>query len=176
MLNIGALVMDPNDPNTLYAGTGEWYTGFAGQGIFKTSDGGATWNQLARTSLKMTNNFEYVNKLVMSPTTPNRLYAATWGGVFTSADGGNTWTPTGLSTTDVYYGCQDLAIRTDQTTDYLFASCRVYHLAKQRCRRRGNLEPGIYGAFHGTNVTGDRSVAASDYLRHGHQHRRGPSL
>ena len=60
MLNIGALVMDPNDPNTLYAGTGEWYTGFAGQGIFKTSDGGATWNQLARTSLKVTNNFEYV--------------------------------------------------------------------------------------------------------------------
>ena len=123
VLNIGALVMDPNDPNTLYAGTGEWYTGFPGQGIFKTSDGGATWNQLARTSLKVTNNFEYVNKLVMSPTTPNRLYAATWGGVFTSADGGNTWTPTGLSTTDVYYGCQDLAIRTDQTTDYLFASC-----------------------------------------------------
>ncbi len=123
VLNIGALVMDPNDPNTLYAGTGEWYTGFPGQGIFKTSDGGATWNLLASTGLMVTNNFEYVNKLVMSPTTPNRLYAATWGGVLTSADGGNTWSQTGLNTTQAYYGCQDLAIRTDQTTDYLFASC-----------------------------------------------------
>ncbi|HEV1285575.1 MAG TPA: hypothetical protein VNU44_09695, partial [Bryobacteraceae bacterium] len=123
VLNIGALVMDPNDPNTIYAGTGEWYTGFPGQGIFKTSDGGATWNLLPSTGLKVTNNFEYVNKLVMSPTTPNRLYAATWGGVLTSPDGGNTWIQTGLNTSQVYYGCQDLAIRTDQTTDYLFASC-----------------------------------------------------
>ncbi len=123
VLNIGALVMDPNDPNTLYAGTGEWYTSFPGQGVFKTTDGGATWNLLPSTGLKITNNFEYVNKLVMSPTTPNRLYAATWGGVLTSADGGNTWSQTGLNTTQAYYGCQDLAIRSDQTTDYLFASC-----------------------------------------------------
>ena len=46
VLNIGALVMDPNDSNTLYAGTGEYYKAFPGQGIFKTSDGGATWNLL----------------------------------------------------------------------------------------------------------------------------------
>ncbi len=121
VLNIGALVMDPNDSNTLYAGTGEYYKAFPGQGIFKTSDGGATWNLLTQTGTNVTNAFEYVNRLVMSPTTPNRLYAATWSGVFTSADGGNTWVSTGMSPT--YNGCQDLAIRTDQTTDYLYASC-----------------------------------------------------
>lgn len=123
VLNIGALVMDPNNPNILYAGTGEWYKSFPGQGIFKTTDGGNTWNLLPATGPGISENFEYVNRLVMSPTTPNQIYAATWGGVYTSSDGGNTWTNTGLSTRQAYYGCQDLVIRTDQTTDYSYASC-----------------------------------------------------
>ncbi len=123
VLNIGALVMDPNNPNILYAGTGEWYKSFPGQGIFKTTDGGDTWNLLPKTGPLVGDDYQYVNRLVMSPTTPNRIYAATWGGVFTSADGGNTWTSTGLTTKQAYFGCQDLVVRTDQTADYLYASC-----------------------------------------------------
>lgn len=124
VLNIGALVMDPNDPNTLYAGTGEWYTfEFPGQGIFKTRDAGVTWALLPNTGSNVTVNFQFVNRLVMSPSNPGRIYAATSTGVFTSPDGGNTWTPTALNTGQVYAGCQDLVIRTDRTADYLFASC-----------------------------------------------------
>ena len=89
--------MDPNNPNIIYAGTGEWYKSFPGQGIFKTTDGGGdTWNLLPTTAVQVGDLYEYVNRLVMSPTTPNRIYAATWAGVLTSADGGNTWTSTGL--------------------------------------------------------------------------------
>ena len=120
ILNIGALVMDPNDSNTLYAGTGEWYQGWPGQGIFKTSDGGATWNQLPLTANSI---FTYTNKLIMSPNNPGRIYAATWEGILTSADSGATWTLTNLNLTQVYAGCQDLVIRTDTKTDYLYASC-----------------------------------------------------
>ncbi len=122
VLNIGSLVMDPFDPNTLYAGTGEFEGGFPGQGIFKTSDAGNTWTLLPTTSSATTFNFEYVNRLVMSPTNHNRIYAATWTGIWTSGDGGATWTNTGLGA-QLYDGCEDLVIRTDQTTDYLFASC-----------------------------------------------------
>jgi len=121
VLNVGSLVMDPFDSNTLYAGTGEFAGGYPGQGIFKTSDGGNTWTLLAATGSQVTSRFEYVNRLVMSPKNRNRIYAATWAGIFTSGDGGATWTSTGLPQT--YDGCQDLVIRTDQTTDYLFASC-----------------------------------------------------
>ena len=142
VLNIGALAMDPNNPNTLYAGTGEWYAGFPGQGIFKTTDGGNTWTQLAVTSTAISDNFEYVNKLVMSPNTANRIYAATWTGIWTSADGGNTWSNTGLSLSQTYDGCQDLAIRTDQTADYLYASCT------------GKTSSAAYGIWRNTNVTG----------------------
>ena len=46
---IGSLLMDPNDPsgNTVYAATGEENASGdseAGVGIYKTTDGGATWN------------------------------------------------------------------------------------------------------------------------------------
>ena len=49
---IGALVIDPNDPtgNTLYAGTGEPNVSTdseAGVGIYKSTDGGDTWTNLA---------------------------------------------------------------------------------------------------------------------------------
>jgi hypothetical protein len=49
---IGTLVIDPTDPtgNTLYAGTGESHASAdseAGFGIYKTTDGGATWTHLA---------------------------------------------------------------------------------------------------------------------------------
>lgn len=119
VLNIGALAMDPTDSNTLYAGTGEWYTGFQGDGIYKTTNAGATWLPLASTA---NNQFYYVNKLVISPNNNQRIYAATWSGVWTSGNGGTTWSNI-LNTNTAYYGCQDLAIRPDMNPDVVFASC-----------------------------------------------------
>jgi hypothetical protein len=124
---IATLAMDPNNPDTLYAGTGEWFTSgsttrgdsIRGAGIFKTTDGGATWRQLSSTS---NSNFTYVNKLVVSPNNGQHLYAATWVGIYYSPDGGATWRLL-VSRGGALYGCQDLLIRTDQPTDYLFAAC-----------------------------------------------------
>ena len=119
VLNIGALAMDATNPATptLYAGTGEWYSSFPGQGIFKSTDGGDTWNNIIKTSA-----FTYVNKILISPNNPQRVYAATWNGIWLSVNAGSTWTQL-LNATKVYAGCQDMVIRTDQTTDYLYASC-----------------------------------------------------
>ncbi len=115
VLIIGALAMDPTNPQIIYAGTGESYVGWPGQGIFKTIDGGATWTQLAATT-----GFIYTNKLVISVNNAQRIYAATSTGVWTSSNGGTTWTQ---SLGNLYNGCQDLALRTDTATDYLFAAC-----------------------------------------------------
>jgi hypothetical protein len=130
---VNSMAMDPADPNTVYAGTGEGYFNIdqvRGAGIFKTTDGGATWTHLASTN---TADFHYVNKLVVSRNVPQRLYAATRTGVWRSSDGGTTWTR--VHNPGVNGGCLDLALRTDQPTDYLFASCgtsvqaRVYRNA-----------------------------------------------
>ena len=127
-LSIGVLAMDPRNPNVIYAGTGEGYFNYdslRGAGIFKTTDGGANWTRLASTG---TEDFYYVNDLVISPTNSQRLYAATQTGVWRTIDGGANWTrvlnPLKLgSTSTVTGGCLDLAIRTDKAVDYVFASC-----------------------------------------------------
>ncbi len=119
ILNIGTMVMDPTDPNTIYAGTGEWFASFQGDGIYKTSNGGQSWQPLGSTT---NSSFYYVNKLVISPNDHLRLYAATWSGVWTSPDGGNTWSQI-FTTKTAFYGCQDLAIRPDMNPDVVFASC-----------------------------------------------------
>jgi photosystem II stability/assembly factor-like uncharacterized protein len=124
-IGIGALAMDPKNPDVLYAGTGEFYTGstrgdqIRGAGIFKSTDAGATWTQLIGTANL---SFYYTNKIVVSPNDSRRVYVATYGGLWFSGDAGVSWRRV-LDRTSPNNGCQDLVIRTDQPTDYLFAAC-----------------------------------------------------
>lgn len=97
-LAISTLAADPLNPQVLYAGTGEgWYNfdAIRGDGIYKSTNGGASWSPLASTIGNP--NFHYVQKIVIHPVT-GHVYAATrsatsgFGGVFRSTDGGSTWT------------------------------------------------------------------------------------
>ena len=47
-LAVSSIAVDPNNSNIWYVGTGESYTGgdAVGNGLWKTTDGGATWNQV----------------------------------------------------------------------------------------------------------------------------------
>ena len=47
-LSVSSIAVDPNNTNIWYVGTGESYTGAdaVGNGLWKTTDGGATWNQI----------------------------------------------------------------------------------------------------------------------------------
>ncbi len=90
-LAVCSLVMDPHNSNIIYAGTGEGFNNYdyiRGNGIFKSTDAGATWFQLSSTNIY---SFFYVNRLAIDSTT-NSLYAATRSGLFKSTDGGNTFT------------------------------------------------------------------------------------
>ena len=121
--SIQSLAIDPKDPNTLYAGTGDnigGSVGIRGRGIFKTTDAGVTWTLLPNTSGDP--NFFYNYTLVISPNDSNRIYAGTSTGVWMTIDGGATWTQS-LQRVAPNTGCEELAIRTDQSTDYLFAAC-----------------------------------------------------
>jgi len=122
-----SLAFDPANPEVIYAGTGEGFfatDNVRGAGIFKTTDGGATWSFLSATS---TEDFFFVNDIVVSPNDHLRVYAATRTGVWRSTDGGVSWArslnPLNDAEATVNGGCLDLAIRTDQAGDYLFAAC-----------------------------------------------------
>ncbi|MGE0131649.1 MAG: Ig-like domain-containing protein [Blastocatellales bacterium] len=124
---VNSMAMDPKNPNVVYAGTGEGFFNFdavRGAGIFKTTDGGATWMRLDNTNAP---DFYYVNDIVVSPVNSNRIYAATRGGVMRSLDGGATWTR--ALNPQLNAGCLDLAIRTDQPGDFIFASCGSFQQA-----------------------------------------------
>ena len=82
---INALVVDPNDPQIVYAGTG---SSGAGSGVFKSQDAGLTW-QKAASGLPS----EDVRALGFSRTDPATLYATAGhrGDVFASTDGAQSW-------------------------------------------------------------------------------------
>ncbi|MEN9443610.1 MAG: hypothetical protein RIS47_500 [Bacteroidota bacterium] len=92
-LAVCALAMAPSNHNLIFAGTGEGFGNIGsirGDGIFKSSDRGATWTQLLATAQNA--NFAYVNQIVVDAKDAKLLYAATNSGVFKSTDGGTTWT------------------------------------------------------------------------------------
>jgi hypothetical protein len=89
-----------------YYGTGELRgnsaTGggasFCGDGIFKSVDGGLTWSQLAATDggsgTSFTGEWQYVHRLAVDRSAggAGRIYAAVYGYIERSLDGGATWT------------------------------------------------------------------------------------
>jgi len=124
---VNSMAMRPDDPDTLYIGTGEGYfreevrgtwLPLRGAGIFVTRDGGASWALLESTTGE---DFHWVNDLVVSSKDPDVIYAATRTGVHVSPDGGATWEHDLVANRKG--GCLDLAVRDTQARDWVFASC-----------------------------------------------------
>lgn len=104
--SVTAIVQDtrPGKENIWYYGTGELVGNstraagapFRGDGMFKSTDGGRSWQPLVSTQ---TNNpgsfdfpFNYVWALATNPnSTDDEIYAAIFGGIVRSTDGGQTW-------------------------------------------------------------------------------------
>jgi len=96
-LAVGTVALDPSDPNIVYIGTGEgsWNVDAVyGAGIFKSTDGGATWSATGMSWQQ--SQYRTVNQIIVHPSNPQILWAATnlqgSGGVFKSTNGGSSWT------------------------------------------------------------------------------------
>jgi photosystem II stability/assembly factor-like uncharacterized protein len=72
--NIHRVIIDPTNPNTVYAGAiGNPYGQSKNRGVYKTTDGGETWNQIL-----YTNDTSGPGDMIMDPTNPNKLFVAMW--------------------------------------------------------------------------------------------------
>jgi photosystem II stability/assembly factor-like uncharacterized protein len=101
--HIHRIIVDPTDPDVVYVGAiGSPWGEHAERGVFKTTDGGKTWNKIL-----FANNRTGVADMVMDPTNPNKLFVAMWehkrdpwffksggegSGLHMTHDGGETWT------------------------------------------------------------------------------------
>jgi photosystem II stability/assembly factor-like uncharacterized protein len=93
-LNEKVLAIDPQNPDTVYAGLVRTWTPTTG-GVFKTTDGGRSW----RTMNAGLGGARSVSALAIDPETPATVYAGTsldaeterGGGVFKSTNGGRSW-------------------------------------------------------------------------------------
>jgi len=99
---ISGIEIHPKDGNTVYVGVlGALWSDSEDRGVYKTTDGGATWNKILYVDQKTG-----VSDLIMDPTNPNILYASMWehrrtawdfnsgginSGLHKSIDGGKTW-------------------------------------------------------------------------------------
>jgi len=94
---IGDIAIAQSDPDVVWVGTGDSYNSrstYAGNGIYKSTDGGETFNCMG---LK---DSYHIVKILIHPKDKNTVYAASMGhlyssneerGVFKTTDGGKTW-------------------------------------------------------------------------------------
>jgi photosystem II stability/assembly factor-like uncharacterized protein len=97
---ISAITIDPANPRRIYvAAAGSLYNGGGDRGVYRSEDGGATWERI----LAGANEFTGATEIVVDG---DQLYAVLWdkrrrpdlrtyggvgSGVFRSTDGGETW-------------------------------------------------------------------------------------
>jgi photosystem II stability/assembly factor-like uncharacterized protein len=99
---VSRIVVHPDDPDVaLVAALGHCYGPQPARGVFKTTDGGASWRQVL-----FVDESTGASDLVMDPNNPRLLFAGTWqmqistwgresggpgSGLYASRDGGETW-------------------------------------------------------------------------------------
>ncbi|MEO0901601.1 MAG: glycosyl hydrolase, partial [Bacteroidota bacterium] len=95
--SIGCVTIDPNNPSTIWVGTGEnvggRHVGF-GDGIYVSHDEGKTWKNMGLKSS------EHLSKIIVHPENSDVIWVASQGplwskggerGLYKSVDGGKTW-------------------------------------------------------------------------------------
>lgn len=100
------LAIHPITPSTMYLATGSWESDKKSVGIIKTTNGGATWENTSLT-FAISDAFA-IRRLIMDPTNPLIMIAATDGGVYRTTDG---WATHSITSLTLDYNIQDIAFK-----------------------------------------------------------------
>ncbi len=96
-LSIGDIAVDPNDPDTIWVGTGEannQRSSYWGDGIYKTTDGGGSWKNVGLP------DSHHIGRIAIDPSDSDHVLVAALGhlytanaerGLFRTTDGGESW-------------------------------------------------------------------------------------
>ena len=133
--HIGMIVIDPRDTDVVYvAAQGPLWNSGGERGVYKTTDGGATWERVLHVS-----DETGINEVHMDPRDPDVLYAAAYqrrrhqwtlinggpeSGIYKSTDAGATWREVTEGLPKVDMGKIGLAI-SPQDPDVLYAAIEL---------------------------------------------------
>ena len=119
--SIGAIAVAPSSPDVVYAGAGDPILGSLGDGMWKSTDAGKTWQHIGLAETVK------IDSILVDPTDPNLVIVSALGdsrrhggGVYRSTDGGQTWTSV-LKPAD-YDGTRDLQYAYDDPSVMLAAT------------------------------------------------------
>ncbi len=150
-LSLGDIALAPNNPDVVWAGTGESNTRNSvsfGDGVYKSTDGGKTWQHMG---LRDT---ERISAIVIHPQNSDIVYVGALGhafganeerGVFMTTDGGRTWTRTLYI--DKEHGVSDLDI--DPTNPNILYAGMWSFERKAWTHRSGSEKGGVYKSIDG---------------------------
>ena len=157
----GRIVVHPSDPDTVYvAAGGSLFTGGGQRGIYKTTNGGLTWQRVLAPETPFTGGAD----LVMDPSDPNRLYAAMWdhrrepdvrtyggvgSGLFRTDDGGATWKR--LENVRTFAGTDTTGLKSDASLGRIGVA-----LAPNNPKRVYVITTATFGQDKGFYVSEDR--------------------
>jgi len=174
-LYMGALALAPSDPQIIYAGTGEANYGpskialrrenvFAGKGILKSTDGGATWALLGSDVFYR----RTISRIVVDPNDADTVYAAVGfkafdglpgnTGIWKSTDGGQSWN---LMVSGIPQFTGD-----DAVSDLAMDPQDPQHLYAAVGNPNGAQANGVYQTFDGAadwTVAGNFPTGALDF-------------
>lgn len=138
--SIGDIAIDPKNTDVVWVGTGEaniFRSSNAGCGVFKTTDGGKTWQHMGL------DNTHTIPRIRINPQNTDIVYVAAGGhewtanperGLFKTSDGGKTWKK--ILYIDEYTGVNDLVLDPGQPDT-------IYCTTWQRIRQKWN-DPRTY--------------------------------
>ncbi len=149
--SVGAVEIDPTDPETVWAGTGEsWVRNSVsiGRGVYKSTDGGDEW------TLMGLGDTERISRIRIHPEDGDVVWVCATGhlfdaneqrGVFKTTDGGRTWDK--VLYVDEDTGCADIDID-PQAPDIVYAAMWQYRRYPDRFVS-GGPGSGLYKSTDG---------------------------
>jgi len=159
--SIGAIALDPSNPQNVWVGSGEAWTRNSvsvGNGVYKSTDGGETWTYAGLPES------ERISKIIVDPRASDTVYVCVPGklwsdsadrGLYKTKDGGKSWALV-LKGSNLSTGCGTIAIEPGNP-DVLLASLWDFRRQGWTFRSGGNGPKAISGSGLYRSADGGKS-------------------